>query len=81
MPNRCIGCRHDIKTIGLGNVVIERAAHDEPHHHLDPFGTGLARVLHVRDAGELFRVVAEVIEEVLVPLAVDQAGAVPADLM
>src|SRR5215218_1798114 len=48
---------HVIETIRLAHAVAERAAHCEPHHHLDAFGTRLAHVLRVRDLREPRRVV------------------------
>ena len=66
---------HGVEAIDLVDLVVERAAHDQPHHHLDAFGAGLAHVFDVRNAGELLRVLGQIVEEGLVPFAVDQAGA------
>src|SRR5438094_949775 len=42
--------RHGVEAIDLVDLVVERTAHDQPHHHLDAFGSGLAHELEVRDA-------------------------------
>ena len=81
VPDRGVRGRHGVEAIDLVDLVVERAAHDQPHHHLDAFGAGLAHVFEMRDARELLRVLGEVVEEGLVELAVDQAGARPADLV
>src|SRR5207244_11796359 len=51
------------------------AAHDQPHHHLDAFGAGLTHEFEMRDARELLGILAEVVEEGLVELAIDQSRA------
>ncbi len=81
VADRRVRGRHGVEAVDLVNLVVERAAHDQPHDHLDAFGAGLAHVLDVRDARELLRVLAEAVEEGLVPLAVDQAGARAGDLV
>ncbi len=81
MTDGRVRCRHGVEAVDLVNLVSERAAHDQPHHHLDPFGAGLAHVVEMRDLGELHRILGQVVEEILVPLAVDQAGARAADLV
>jgi hypothetical protein len=75
VADRGVRRRHGVEAIDFVDLVVERAAHDEPHHHLDAFGAGLAHVIDVRNLGELLRVLGQIIEEVLVPFAVDQAGA------
>src|SRR5580704_12687879 len=42
VSDRRIGRRHSVEAIDLVDLVVERTAHDEPHHHLDAFGAGLA---------------------------------------
>src|SRR6202048_2352465 len=73
--------RHGVEAIDFLHVVVERAAHDEPHHHFDAFGTGLAHVFDVGNARELLRIFAEIVQERLVPFAVDQSRPRPADLV
>src|SRR5580704_682833 len=74
MADGGIGGRHGVETIDLVDFLIESAAHDQPHHHLDAFGAGLAHVVDVRNLDELLRIPRQVIQERLVPFAVDQAG-------
>ena len=81
MPDRRVRRRHGVEAVDLVHLVVERPAHDQPHHHLDAFGAGLAHVVEMRDARELLGVLAEVVEEALVPFAVDQTGARAADLV
>ena len=81
MPDCGIRGGHRVEAVDLLHVVVERAAHDQPHDHLDAFGARLAHIFDVRDASELLRVLAEIIEKGLVPLPVDQAGARAADLV
>ena len=40
-----------IEAPNLFRVLVERAARDQPHHHLDAFGTGLADIFEMRDLG------------------------------
>src|SRR5262249_36263839 len=81
VTDRGVRRRHCVEAVDLVDLVVERAAHDQPHHHLDAFGAGLAHVIDMRDLDELLRVFRQIVEKGLVPLAVDQAGARPADLM
>src|SRR5580704_5825999 len=81
VPDRGVGGRHGVEAIDLVDLVFERAAHDQPHHHLDAFGAGLAHIFEVLDAGELLRVLGQVVQKRLVELAVDQPGTRPADLV
>jgi hydrogenase/urease accessory protein HupE len=76
-----VGRRHRIEAIDFVDLIAERAAHYQPHHHLDAFGAGLAHVIDMRNLDELLRILLQVVEERLVPFAVDQAGARAADLM
>jgi len=81
VAHRGVGGRNRVEAINLVDLVIERAAHDEPHHHLDALGSRLAHVLHMRNAAELLGILTEVVEEGLIEFAVDQTGAWPGDLM
>src|SRR5213080_1640607 len=48
--------RHGVEAIYLVDFIVERAAHDQPHHHFDAFGAGLAHVIDVRNLYELLRI-------------------------
>ncbi|MNV55261.1 hypothetical protein D3C71_1474910 [compost metagenome] len=52
-----------------------RATRDEPHHQLDALAARLAHIVDVRDAGSGLGVVDELVEEGVVKLFVDEAGA------
>src|SRR5271166_2879909 len=58
-----------------------RAARDQPHHEFDAFRTSLSDVFDVRHLREALGVVDQPVEEYVVPLLVDQAGARPLKLM
>src|SRR5262245_2502447 len=81
VTDRGVRRRHRVEAVDFVDLVVERTAHDQPHHHLDAFGAGLAHVLDVRDARELLGIARQVVEKALVPFAVDQTGARPADLV
>ena len=51
------------------------AAGNEPHHEFDAFAAGFAYIVDVWQLGSRSGVSNQLIEPVLVPLAVDQAGA------
>src|SRR5215472_14230868 len=57
------GGRHGIEAVDLAHVVVERPAHDQPHHHLDAFRARLAHVVEVRDLDQLLRMRPEIVEE------------------
>ena len=48
VADRRVGRRHMVEAVELLHLLAERAAHDEPHDHLDTFGTRFAQVLDVR---------------------------------
>ncbi len=81
MTDRGVRRRHGVEAVDLVDLVVERAAHDEPHHHLDAFGAGLAHVFEMRNLDEPLRILRQIIEERLVPFRVDQAGARPRNLV
>src|SRR5271157_1641508 len=58
-----------------------RAARDQPHHKLNAFRTRLADIFDVRHLREVLGVVDQLVEEHVVPLPVDQAGARALELM
>ena len=74
MPDGGVGGRYCIEPVDFLGLVIERAAHDQSHHHFDTLGLSLAHVFDVRDAGELLGVLGEIIKESLVEVAVDETG-------
>src|SRR4029079_4497064 len=41
VPGRVVRRRHGVEAIDLVGLLAERAAHDQPHDHLDAFGAGL----------------------------------------
>ena len=53
VAHRGVRRRHVIVAVHFFRVVGERAAHDQPHHHLDPFGPRLAHVVDVRQLTRL----------------------------
>ena len=74
-PERRVGSRHVIEADMTSRTFgSERAAHHQPHHHLDAFGAGLAHVLDdARSSSARSGIVDHAVEEALVPLAVDEA--------
>src|SRR5882762_7764313 len=70
MADSGVRCRHRVEAVRLFHVVIERAAHDQPHHHLDTFGARFAHIVDMRDPGEGDRILGEVVQEIPIPLAV-----------
>src|SRR5690349_6230690 len=61
--------------------VAHRAARNQPHHQLDALGAGFAHVLKMRNFRQAVGIVDQPIQESLVPLLVDQAGARALQLM
>jgi hypothetical protein len=72
-----------MRDLGLGPArdVGHRAARDQPHHELDAFRSRLAHIFDVTDLRQSVRVVDEAIEELVVPLGVDEARARALQLM
>src|SRR4051812_28834507 len=73
--------RHVIEAVHFLHPVLERAAHDEPHHQLDRLRAGLAQVLEVRNLHQRLRILGQVVEEARIELAVDETGARPLQLV
>src|SRR5664279_2722009 len=72
--------RHMIEPMPDGRLlattdVAHGAARDQPHHEFDALAAGFADVIDMRHLGEPVRIVDQAIEEHLVELLVDQAGA------
>src|SRR5262245_59531642 len=65
----------------LADLVVERTAHDQPHHELDAFRARIAHVIDVRNARELVCLRRKTVEEAIVELLVDQARARPLELV
>src|SRR5262245_48075478 len=63
VTDRGVRGRHRIEAVDLVDLLIQRAAHDEPHHHLDALGASLAHQFEMREPGELLRVPCEAVEE------------------
>src|SRR5215831_13238175 len=61
-----------IEAVHGTDFLVERAAHDEPHHELDPFGPRLAHILDVRHTRESVRFVDQLLNEPVVPGLVDE---------
>src|SRR5437868_15120900 len=61
-----------IEAVYGADFLAQRAAHDEPHHELDPFGSRLAHVFEVGHAREGLRCVDQSLDEPLVPGLVDE---------
>ncbi len=59
----------------------ERAAHPEPHNHLDPFGAAALHIGVVIEPGQRLGLGFEQIEEFIVPCRVDKTGAGTLHLM
>src|SRR5512134_161168 len=75
MAQRRVRCRNVIVAMDFLDLVAQRPAHDQPHHQLDAFGSGLAHVFDMRNLRELLRLRAKPVEEPLVPRCVDETRA------
>src|SRR5215472_17098267 len=75
VPDSRIVGRYSIKPVDFIDLIIKRTAHDQPHDHFHAFRAGLAHVLDVWNARELLRIFRQSIEAILVPFAVEKAGA------
>ena len=67
MADSRVGGGHGVEAITLMHLLIERAAHDEPHHHLDAFAAGFAQVFDVRNGPRLLAVTDQQVHEHVVP--------------
>src|SRR5690349_14162490 len=81
MTERRVRRRHVIEAIDLLHPRRQRAARDEPHDHLDALGTGLTHVLDERNLARHFGIARQAVEEALVPLLVDEPGALALQLV
>src|SRR5690606_11657925 len=93
-PPRSLGHRpqHDVADRGVarGHVVeavqfldplAHRRAHYQPHDQLDPLGARLAQELEPGDLTQLVGALAELVEEGVVELGIDQPGALALELV
>src|SRR5215468_3086584 len=55
--------------------IAHRAARDQPHHELDALAAGFAHIFEMRHLRQAIGIVDQPVQESLVPLLVDQAGA------
>ena len=87
MPDRGVGRRDMIEPVrhfrlrAASDDIGHRAARDQPHHELDAFRSRLADIFDVRHLREALGVVDQPVEEVVIPLLVDEAGARSLKLM
>ena len=76
-PDRGIRTGDVVMAVQRGGALAHRAAHDQPHDHLDPLGPGFAQIFDVRDAPQVIALADQPVEEHIVPLAINQARAWP----
>lgn len=59
------------------HLIVKRAPHDMPHHHLDALGACFAHVFGVSNPGERQRILGQAVEKCCVKFPIDEAGAFP----
>src|SRR5438874_13430809 len=72
VTHRCIRGGHVVEAVHGTDLLVERTAHDEPHHELYSLGPRLAHVFDVRHVRESVGLVDQAVDEKSVPGAVDE---------
>ena len=70
-----------IMPVHFPDRVIECAAHNQPHHQFYSLRTRIPHVVDVRNIGEFFRIVHEVVQKFPVEFLVNQTSTRPLQLM
>jgi hypothetical protein len=73
--------RHRVEPINFIDMIIERAAHDQPHDHFNPLGASLTHLVKMRYSCQAKWICRQIIQKSSIPFAVDQAGAWTTDLV
>jgi hypothetical protein len=85
-------CEHDvpyssarswyvIEAVQLINLCVQRSRHDQPHDHLDAFGSRFAHIIDVWNPREAFRITSEPVQKGFVPVRVYQPRACALELV
>ena len=81
MTDGGVRCGHVIEPVGLIDIVVQGAPHNEPHHHFDALGAGLPHVFQVRDLGQFLKIARQPVQEPGVPIRVDESAPLAVNLV
>ena len=62
MSERRVRRRHVIEAMDFLDLVVQRAAHDQPHHQFNAFRAGLAQIFEVRNFHQRLGILGQIVE-------------------
>src|SRR5215813_12092578 len=72
---------HMIEPMHLAHALLEGAARNQPHDHLDSLRAGLTHIFYERNRAGGLAIGTQTVEETRIPLLVDESGPAALQLM